>query len=139
MSDRSAITPVEPTPPVTLGNVTPAPNMLGTIAQLIQHLQPPASPVDPIAHIRALEDAYQHNWILGTSELAQLLKIAPKTLVRHGSMERYGFICERSGQNGTELGWRFANPRPRARRNRSSRESDPYPSVLAALRRTAAI
>ncbi|MEM8716340.1 MAG: hypothetical protein AAGE92_11285 [Cyanobacteria bacterium P01_G01_bin.4] len=116
MSDRSAITPVEPPPPLTLGNVTPASNMLGTIAQLIQHLQPPASPVDPIAHIRALEDAYQHNWILGTSELAQLLKIAPKTLVRHGSMERYGFICERSGQNGTELGWKIRKPKTKGKK-----------------------
>ncbi len=101
---------------MTLGNVTPAPNMLGAIAQLIQHLQPQAPPADPIAHIRALEDAYQHNWILGTSELAQLLKIAPKTLARHASMERYGFICERSGHNGTELGWKIRKPKTKGKK-----------------------
>lgn len=108
MSDRQAITPVTP---VELNTGTPPLNMAGAIAQLIQHLQPPAPAVDPIAHIRALEEAYQNHWILGTSELAQLLKITPKTLVRHETMERYGFVCERCGQNGTELGWRIRKPK----------------------------
>ena len=113
MSDRQAITPVTP---VALDNAAPPSNMLGAIAQLIQHLQPPAPPADPIAHIRALEDAYQNNWILGTSELAQLLKITPKTLVRHEKMERYGFVCERSGQNGTELGWKICKPKVKSKK-----------------------
>ncbi|MEM9568489.1 MAG: hypothetical protein AAF974_09305 [Cyanobacteria bacterium P01_E01_bin.34] len=119
MSNRQAIaptTPVEPTTSAQLNNAAPPPNMLGAIAQLIHHLQPPAPSVDPIAHIRALEDAYQHNWILGTSELAQLLKIAPKTLARHTSMQRYGFICERSGQNGTELGWKVRKPKTKGKK-----------------------
>lgn len=108
MSERQAVTPVIP---VALGNTAPPSNMLGAIAQLIQHLQPPAPPADPIAHIRALEDAYQHSWILGTSELTQLLKITPKTLVRHEKIGRYGFVCERSGHNGTELGWKIRKPK----------------------------
>ncbi|MGK7913162.1 MAG: hypothetical protein AB4050_17045 [Synechococcus sp.] len=113
MSEQQAITPVTP---VELNTIAPSPNMLGAIAQLIQNLQPPSPAADPIAHIRALEDAYQNHWILGTSELAQLLKITPKTLVRHETMERYGFVCERSGQNGTELGWRVRKPKTKGKK-----------------------
>ena len=115
MSDPEAITPITS---IHLESPAPQPpsTMLGTLAQIIQQLQPPTPSTDPIAHIRALEDAYQHNWILGTSELAQLLKISPKTLARHEKIERYGFACERAGQNGTELGWKIRKPKSKGKK-----------------------
>ncbi|MES1026617.1 hypothetical protein ABN584_27365 [Gloeocapsa sp. BRSZ] len=36
---------------------------------------------DPLASLRGLEEAYRNQWLLSTSELAQLLKLSPKTVV----------------------------------------------------------
>ncbi|WP_017325820.1 hypothetical protein [Synechococcus sp. PCC 7336] len=113
MSEEPSITPI---PRAIVEPAQPQNTMAAMFAQLLQQLQPPSAPADPIAHIRALEDAYQNNWILGTSELAQLLKLAPKTLVRYDSIERYGFICERAGQNGSELGWKIRKPKSKKKK-----------------------
>ena len=97
MPDRQAITPIasvhlDSAPYADSSPPTP-PSLMEAIVRVVQQLQPPPAAVDPIAHIRALEDACQNNWVLGTSELAQLLKISPQTLARHEKLERYGFVC----------------------------------------------
>ena len=119
MPDRQAITPIASVhlDAPYADSVPPAPShLMEAIVRVVQQLQPAPAPVDPIAHIRALEDAFQNNWVLGTSELAQLLKIAPKTLARHEKLERYGFVCVRAGHNGSELGWKIRKPKSKSKK-----------------------
>jgi hypothetical protein len=63
-------------------------------------------PINPLAELEALEKAYEKKWILSTNQLASLLKLNPKTLIRYKSFERYGFTFTRKGQVGAEIGWR---------------------------------
>jgi hypothetical protein len=62
--------------------------------------------VNPLAELEALEKAYEKKWILSTNQLASLLKLNPKTLIRYKSFERHGFTFIRAGQVGAEIGWR---------------------------------
>ena len=39
---------------------------------------------DPVAHLRALEEAYKNGWVLSTGAMATLLKLSPSTVCRHG-------------------------------------------------------
>lgn len=80
------------------------PVLVNSLADAIaQRITPP---VNPLAELEALEKAYEKKWILSTSQLASLLKLNPKTLIRYKSFERYGFTFTRSGQVGPEIGWR---------------------------------
>ena len=115
MPDPQVITPIPSASPIA---AAPTSNhAMAAFAQLLAQFKPEAAPVDPIAHIRALEDAYQNQWILGTSELAQLLKMTPKSLARHTSVRRYGFLCERAGRNGTELAWKIRKPKSKKKKS----------------------
>lgn len=57
---------------------------------------------DPLAHIEALQRACDRGWLISTSELAPLLKLAK---LSGQTIERYGFTCTRSGRNGAESAW----------------------------------
>ncbi len=57
---------------------------------------------DPLAHIEALQRACDRGWLLSTSDLAPLLKLSG---ISGQTIERYGFICTRSGRNGAESAW----------------------------------
>ncbi len=70
---------------------------------IAQRITPTAN---PLAELSALEKAYEKRWILSTSQLGLILKLNPKTLIRHKSFERHGFTFTRSGQVGAEIGWR---------------------------------
>lgn len=59
-------------------------------------------------NLDALERAYQNGWILSTSQLAEVLGVAGKTLSRLPEFDRHGFHFSRSGEVGTELGWAIA-------------------------------
>lgn len=59
---------------------------------------------DPLAHIQALQKACDHKWLLSSSELALLLKLAR---VSGQTIERYGFTCTRMGRNGAESAWKI--------------------------------
>ena len=86
-------------------------NWLNTLPVLVNSLadaiaQRITPPVNPLAELEALEKAYEKKWILSTSQLASLLKLNPKTLIRYKSFERHGFTFTRSGVVGGEIGWR---------------------------------
>ena len=53
---------------------------------------------DPLASLRGLEEAYRNQWLLSTSELAQLLKVSPKTVRSYGEQfSDAGFVFTRAG------------------------------------------
>lgn len=58
-----------------------------------------------LENLAALERAYQNHWILSTSQLAELLGVAGKTLSRLPEFDRHGFTFSRSGEVGNEIGW----------------------------------
>ena len=80
------------------------PLLVNSLADAIaQRITPPAN---PLAELEALEKAYEKKWILSTSQLASILKLNSKTLIRYKSFERHGFTFTRNGQVGAEIGWR---------------------------------
>lgn len=80
------------------------PVLVNSLADAIaQRINPP---VNPLAELEALEKASEKKWVLSTSQLASLLKLNPKTLIRYKSFERHGFTFIRAGQVGAEIGWR---------------------------------
>lgn len=82
---------------------TPAPDSTGLTLMLMEAMaQRMAPPPDPLANLKALEDAYQHHWHLSTSQLAALL--GRKTLSGQ-QIQRYGFMFTRVGRNGAESAW----------------------------------
>lgn len=53
---------------------------------------------DPLASLRGFVEANRNTWLLSTSELAQLLKVSPRTVRGYG--ERFsdaGFVFTRAG------------------------------------------
>lgn len=72
----------------------------GLVTKLVPVIvrQLPVSATDPVAHLRALEEAYQNGWLLSTSELAALLKLSKSTVRGYGTkFEDAGFIFTRAG------------------------------------------
>ena len=95
----------EPIPDIQSASLLKAlPMLVNSLADAItQRITPP---VNPLAELEALEKAYEKKWILSTSQLASLLKLNPKTLIRYQFFERYGFTFTRKGQVGAEIGWK---------------------------------
>lgn len=62
---------------------------------------------DPLASLRGLEEAYHNQWLLSTSELAQLLKVSPRTVRGYGDpFEDAGFVFTRAGtRKRGEVAW----------------------------------
>ncbi len=58
---------------------------------------------DPLANLRAIQEACDQGWWLSTSQLAPLLGV--KSLSGQ-IIERYGFRFTRMGRNGAESAWR---------------------------------
>lgn len=65
---------------------------------------------DPLASLRGLEEAYRNQWLLSTSELAQLLKLSPKTVRGYGEQfEDAGFVFTRAGtRKRGEVAWKIS-------------------------------
>ena len=65
---------------------------------------------DPLASLRGLEEAYRNQWLLSTSELAQLLKLSPKTVRSYGEQfEDAGFVFTRAGtRKRGEVAWEIS-------------------------------
>jgi molybdopterin converting factor small subunit len=61
-------------------------------------------PVDQLANLRAIEEAYEKGWQLSTSQLAPLLGL--KSL-SGSEIQRFGFTFTRTGRNGSESAWRI--------------------------------
>ncbi|NEU84118.1 MarR family transcriptional regulator [Nostoc sp. UIC10630] len=87
----------------------------GLVTRLIPAIvrQLPLLASDPVAHLRALEEAYKNGWVLSTRELATLLKLSPSTVCRYGSkFEDAGFVFTRAGQRkGGEVAWSVGKQR----------------------------
>jgi len=92
-------------------------SQFGQLSQVIEGLvtrlipafvrQLPGLANDPVAHLRALEEAYKNGWLLSTRELATLLILSSSTVCRYGSkFEDAGFVFTRAGQRkGGEVAW----------------------------------
>jgi len=67
----------------------------------------------PLAHLEALERAYEKGWLLSTSEVAQLFRLSAKTIRGYGdSFEEAGFIFTRTGTRAHgETAWEVSKLR----------------------------
>jgi len=65
---------------------------------------------DPLASLRGLQEAYRNQWLLSPSELAQLLKLSPKTVRSYGArFEDAGFVFTRAGtRKRGEVAWKIS-------------------------------
>lgn len=65
---------------------------------------------DPLASLRGLEEAYRNTWLLSTSEVAQLLKVSPRTVRSYGEQfSDAGFVFTRAGiRKRGEVAWRIS-------------------------------
>lgn len=65
---------------------------------------------DPLASLRGLEEAYRNQWLLSTSEVAQLLKLSPKTVRGYGEQFKdAGFVFTRAGtRKRGEVAWKIS-------------------------------
>lgn len=104
-------------------------SQFGLIGQLIEGLvtrlvpaivrQLPAVSTDPVAHLRALEEAYQNGWLLSTTELAALLKLSKSTVRGYGSQfSDAGFVFTRAGtRKRGETAWSVGKHKKSNKRN----------------------
>lgn len=81
------------------------------VPAIVSKLTPPPP---PLAHLEALERAYEKDWLLSTSELAQLLKLSPRTIRNYGDrFSEAGFIFTKAGTRARqETAWRVSKARP---------------------------
>lgn len=84
-----------------------------SILDLRQSEQPtpqiPPSAADPLANLKALQEACDRGWLLSSSQLAPLIGL--KNL--HGKkLERYGFKFVKTGKNGAESAWKVEKQSP---------------------------
>lgn len=92
----------------------------GLVARLVPAIvrqlpsSPPIAP-DPVAYLRALEEAYRNGWLLSTSELAALLKLSPATVRGYGEQfSDAGFVFTRAGtRKRGEVAWEIGK-RPKS-------------------------
>ncbi|MGK7877044.1 MAG: hypothetical protein AB4426_28260 [Xenococcaceae cyanobacterium] len=77
------------------------------VPAIVSKLTPPAP---PLANLEALEKAYEKGWLLSTGELAQLLRLSPKTIRGYGdSFSEAGFIFTRAGTRARqETAWKVS-------------------------------
>lgn len=78
------------------------------ILDLRQSEQPtpqiPSPTADPLANLRALQEACDRGWLLSSSQLAPLVGLKN---VHGKAFERYGFKFVKAGKNGSESAWRI--------------------------------
>lgn len=63
---------------------------------------------DFLAPQRALEEAYQNQWEITSSQLAQILEIKAKNLSKYNSLERFGFILTKVGRKSSQTTWKVS-------------------------------
>lgn len=83
--------------------------MPALIGAILERVQPPA-PIDPLARLRGLQEAYEQGWHLTSKELAGVLGCAPQTITRHSQIERGGFLINRVGKQAGEITWQVNKP-----------------------------
>lgn len=79
--------------------------LVGVIETVVKNLIPTSR--SRLTYMRELEEAYQHQWLLSTSELADLLGLTKKTVTNYGQeFSDAGFVFERAGiRKGGEIAW----------------------------------
>ncbi len=79
--------------------------LVGVIETVVKRLIP--SSKSRLTYLRELEEAYQNEWLLSTSEVADLLGLNQKTITNYGQeFSDAGFIFERAGvRKGGEIAW----------------------------------
>ena len=79
--------------------------LVGVIETVVKKFIPPSR--SRLTYMRELEEAYQNQWLLSTSELADLLGLNQKTITNYGQeFSDAGFIFERAGiRKGGEIAW----------------------------------
>ncbi len=79
--------------------------LVGVIETVVKRLIPPSK--SRLTYLRELEEAYQNEWLLSTSEVADLLGLNQKTITNYGQeFSDAGFIFERAGvRKGGEIAW----------------------------------
>ena len=79
--------------------------LVGVIETVVKRLIP--SSRSRLTYLRELEEAYQNQWLLSTSEVADLLGLSQKTITNYGQeFSDAGFIFERAGiRKGGEIAW----------------------------------
>ena len=79
--------------------------LVGVIETVVKKFIP-SSP-SRLTYLRELEEAYQNQWLLSTSELADLLGLNQKTITNYGQeFSDAGFVFERAGvRKGGEIAW----------------------------------
>ena len=79
--------------------------LVGVIETVVKRLIPPSR--SRLTYLRELEEAYQNEWLLSTSEVADLLGLNQKTITNYGQeFSDAGFIFERAGvRKGGEIAW----------------------------------
>jgi DNA-binding transcriptional regulator YhcF (GntR family) len=89
--------------PVQMTGLQPS-ALVAMVSAIVQRL----IPHHPLDYLQALESAYEKGWLLSTSELADLLKLSPKTIASYGlSFEDAGFVFTRCGKRKRgEIAWK---------------------------------
>jgi hypothetical protein len=66
-----------------------------------------------LSYLRELEEACTQQWLLSTSELADLLGLTPGTITDYGEeFSDAGFTFTRAGKRkGGEIAWRIGKPK----------------------------
>jgi len=79
--------------------------LVGVIETVVKKLIPTSR--SRLTYMRELEEAYQNQWLLSTSELADLLGLTKKTVTNYGQeFSDAGFVFERAGiRKGGEIAW----------------------------------
>ena len=83
------------------------PLQAGALVAVLEAIVKRLAPSSPLSYLRDLEEAYEKGWLLSTSELANLLKLSPKTIASYGdSFEEAGFVFTRCGKRKKgEIAW----------------------------------
>ncbi|ELS05148.1 hypothetical protein Xen7305DRAFT_00048900 [Xenococcus sp. PCC 7305] len=79
--------------------------LVGVIETVVKRLIPTSR--SRLTYMRELEEAYQNQWLLSTSEVSDLLGLTKKTITNYGQeFSDAGFIFERVGvRKGGEIAW----------------------------------
>ena len=107
--------------------ITLQPNTLvGVVEAVVKRFIPASN--SRLTYLRELESAYQNNWLLSTSEVANLLGLTQKTITSYGQeFSDAGFVFTRVGMRKRgEIAWAIDK--------QSSDWSEPLPSSTKSIK-----
>jgi hypothetical protein len=106
--EMRGIQPEASFPEESTGLTTGQPDLLTLMNRMLPWLKPPEPEPDPLAYFERLEQACRNQWLLSTSEVANLLGMPAAEIQRYGDrFHEAGFIFIKSGYRaGGELAWK---------------------------------